>query len=226
MTALSLALVLFFTFNKPTLSADQIMDLVLERDALREERLEAYEVTREYRVENKRWNQNASMVVRLRFRHPDEKYFEVVSEDGSNVIRKRVLSRLLDTERDVSLDREKSRHSIDSTNYSFVLAADASVSGRSCYVVKAAPKRKDELLFTGLIYVDKQDLAIARIEGEVSKSPSFWITRILFVREFQKIGEFWLPAGVTSVAHVRIFGPTDTKVSVIDYQLIARQAAK
>ncbi len=43
-----------------------------------------------------------------------------------------------------------------------------------------------ELLFEGRIYVDKEDFAIARMEGSPAKKPSFWTTDIDFVPEFHR----------------------------------------
>jgi hypothetical protein len=207
-------------------SANQIMHLVQEGDAKRAQMLQGYVVTREYRVENKRWNKNAEMVVRLRYRRPDSKEFEVISETGSATIRNKVLKRVLETETETARETPKSDHALNSTNYTFQMAGEGVLRGRPVYIVSATPNRKDELLFSGNVYVDKADFAVARVEGQAAKSPSFWITRLTFVRDYQKIGDLWLPAGDTSIAHVRVFGQTESSVKVGDYQLVTADASK
>ena len=51
--------------------------------------------------------------------------------------------------------------------------------------------------------------------GHLAKSPSFWIKRVDFVRQYQKIDGFWLPIREQSIANVKIYG---TKTLTIGYQ--------
>jgi hypothetical protein len=51
--------------------------------------------------------------------------------------------------------------------------------------------------------------------GHLAKSPSFWIKRVDFVRQYQKIDGFWLPIREQSIAKVKIYG---TKILTIGYQ--------
>jgi hypothetical protein len=53
-----------------------------------------------------------------------------------------------------------------------------------------------------------------RIAGQPAKSLSFWITRADFVRQYQRIGEFWLPAQDNTEVHIRLYG---TKILTIDH---------
>ena len=82
-------------------------------------------------------------------------------------------------------------------------------------MVKAVPKRKDKFLFEGKVWIDAQDFAVAKIVGRPAKNPSFWIKQVDFVRQYQKIGEFWLPLQDESVSDVRIFGK---RVLTIDHR--------
>ncbi len=201
------------------LSAERIMELVKQRDRFRAAQLAQYSVIREYVVVNERWNKRARMEVKLVFRSPDQKEFEVLSEEGSGFIRGRVIKRLLKTEQE-GMRLESSRNSaIDSNNYEFSLLGQDAIDGRTCYVLDAKPRRKDQLLFVGRVYVDKQDFAIARIEGSPAKKPSFWTTDIDFVRQYRKFGEFWLPVADESITKVRIFGPTHLTVRYGDYTI-------
>jgi hypothetical protein len=62
----------------------------------------------------------------------------------------------------------------------------------NCSVVHALPRRKEKDLFEGNIWIDNQDFAIVKITGHLAKKPSFWIKRVDFVRDNQKISGFWL----------------------------------
>jgi hypothetical protein len=73
----------------------------------------------------------------------------------------------------------------------------------------------DKCLFEGKIWIDIQDFAIVRIAGHPAKKLSFWIERANFVREYQKIDEFWLPRRDETFVQVRLYGE---KILAIDHQ--------
>ena len=68
--------------------------------------------------------------------------------------------------------------------------------------------------------------AAKRIEGEPAKSPSFWVKRSHFVHEYAPLGEFWLPARLTSEAELRIFGRSQLSITYTEYPLTASQMAR
>ena len=61
-----------------------------------------------------------------------------------------------------------------------------------CFVARAIPKRRDKYLFEGKVWIDADDFAVVRTEGHPAKKLSFWIQRADFVRQYQKIDNFWL----------------------------------
>ena len=75
-----------------------------------------------------------------------------------------------------------------------------------CIVVEAIPKRKDKYLFEGKVWIDVEDYAVARILGHPAKKLSFWIQRADFVRQYQKIDDFWLPQRDMTFVDVRLYG--------------------
>jgi hypothetical protein len=72
-------------------------------------------------------------------------------------------------------------------------------------------------LFRGRIWVDAEDYALARVEGEPAKNPSFWIHSVHFTQEYRKNGEYWFPWSTTSVNEARIFGKTEVDIHYFDY---------
>ena len=68
------------------------------------------------------------------------------------------------------------------------------------------PKRKDMLLVEGSIYLNPDDGELVRMEGQLSKTPSFWTRRVEIVRWYQRIAGFRMPTALESVANVRIAG--------------------
>jgi hypothetical protein len=72
--------------------------------------------------------------------------------------------------------------------------------------VEAIPKRNDKYLFEGKIWIDNSEFAVVKIAGHPAKKLSFWITRADFVRQYEKIGDFWLPVRDETVVEVKLYG--------------------
>jgi hypothetical protein len=68
------------------------------------------------------------------------------------------------------------------------------------------PRRKNVLLVDGSIYLNPDDGELVRMEGQLSKTPSFWTKRVEIVRWYQRINGFRMPTALESVANVRIAG--------------------
>lgn len=93
----------------------------------------------------------------------------------------------------------------------------AMLDGRKSYLINVVPKRREERLFEGQIWVDAQDYALARVEGKPARNPSFWIRSVHFVHTYKKSGLFWFPFSTESETDVRIFGSTSVDISYFDY---------
>jgi len=197
------------------MSGDQLFSELLEHNHSREERLLRYAVVRTYMVKSDKDTVYATTVVRMQYQAPGAKQFATVSEEGSGVIRSVVFRRLMESEVEAAKGRGHRDSSISPDNYTFRSLGEEDGGGRHYFVVKAVPKRKDKFLFEGKVWIDAQDFAVAKIVGRPAKNPSFWIKQVDFVRQYQKIGEFWLPLQDESVSDVRIFGK---RVLTIDHR--------
>jgi hypothetical protein len=89
------------------------------------------------------------------------------------------------------------------------------VGAYRCFVAEVLPKRKDTYLFEGKLWIDVDDYSVVGIEGHPAKKLSFWIERADFVRQYQKIDEFWLPQKDQTLVQVRLYGK---KVLTIDHR--------
>ncbi len=151
----------------------------------------------------------------MEFHAPDKKIFVVTSESGSGIVRRMALNQLISSEVEAAAGKEHHDSAISSENYSLELLGEQQIGPHHCLVAQALPKRKDKYLFEGKLWIDVDDYAVVRIEGHPAKRPSFWIQRADFVRQYQKIGDFWLPQRDETVVQVRMYGK---KVLTIDHQ--------
>ncbi len=125
------------------------------------------------------------------------------------------LNPLIASEIEAASGKKHSESSITSANYTLELLGEQQVGPYRCFVAQAIPKRRDKYLFQGKVWIDTQDYAIVRIEGQPAKKLSFWIERADIVRQYQKIGAFWFPEKDVTFVHVRLYG---TKILTIDHQ--------
>jgi hypothetical protein len=198
-------------------SADILVASMLAHNTQRQTQLPGYRGMRRYVLENERMNKHAEMVVRVKGDADETKHFEVVSEEGWKAAQKHVLQRMLTKESEASSPEMRLKARLSPENYEFHMANTALLDGRIAYVIDVVPRRHDERLFEGQIWIDAQDYALARVEGKPAKNPSFWTTSVHFVHTYQKSGPFWFPASTESVTDVRIFGATSLNIHYFDY---------
>ena len=72
--------------------------------------------------------------------------------------------------------------------------------------MRLGPRRKDVLLIHGSIFVDSGDADLLRVEGRLSKTPSFWTRRVEVIRRYQRINGVRVPISIESVAQVLLAG--------------------
>lgn len=203
-------------------TADDVVAAMLARDAMREQASRGYSGDREYVLENHGLQKSAQMIVRVACEEDGTKRFEVLSEGGWEIANKRVLEQMIAAESDYSQPDNRSRSRLNSDNYTFrMIEAGVRLEGRVAYVIDVTPKREDKALFRGRIWVDTEDYALVRVEGEPAKNPSFWTRKVHFVQRYQKDGDYWFPVATTSVTEARMFGATDVKIRYFDYKPVS-----
>jgi hypothetical protein len=193
----------------------QLFSAVEAHNEMRKSALRDYIALRTYRVVDLKGKVHAEEVGRMEYRAPDKKTFVVTSEGGSGLIRRAALNPLISSEIEAAAGQERHDSAISPANYSLELLGEQQVGSYRCFVARAVPKRKDKYLFEGKLWIDVNDYAVVRIEGHPAKKLSFWIERVDFVRQYQKIGAFWLPEKDETFVQVRLYGK---KVLTIDHQ--------
>jgi outer membrane lipoprotein-sorting protein len=192
--------------SAPRMTGDELFAKLVEHNRARDLRLHTYSAVRKYEVTNDKGKVYARETVQVDYQAPDHKTFVTESEEGSKLVRDMVFKRLIESESETSSGRAHRDSSIRPANYQFNLLGEQDVGPYHCLVAEAIPLRKDKYLFEGKIWIDAEDFGIVRIAGHPAKPLSFWINRADFVRQFQKIGGFWLPAEDDTTVHVRLYG--------------------
>jgi hypothetical protein len=202
------------------LTASQVVSRMGEMNERRAEALRGYTSVRSYHLElHGMIKLHADMEVKMAYHYPGDKDFTILSESGSGYIRDHVLKRLIKAENESSHQGENRQVAITPENYDFELAGYEPQGKDGYYILKVTPRVKRKYLFKGRIWIDDQNFAIVRIEGEPAKAPSWWTTKVNFVAQYKRVGDFWLPAVNKSVTSVRVFGQSLLTIEYKDYSL-------
>jgi hypothetical protein len=178
-----------------------------------------YRALRRLEANNPHFHQSAWMLAWTEYDHVNGFRFQIIDEGGSSYIRSKVLRAALEGEQKIWANREPQKASLTHENYEFDAGA-AAPDGLASVIVK--PRRKDVLLVEGAIFVQPSDGELARIEGKLSKAPSFWTRRVDVVRRYERKGGVRVPVSIESVAHVLIAGRSTFKMTY-EYQTINGQ---
>ena len=201
----------------PHPTADEVIANMMQRDDERRSALDGYTGERRYVLDNSKHHKHSEMLVKVLCQKDGSKQFEVVSSTGWGGARKYVFPRLLEAETDASRPGGSENGRVSPTNYSFRMLGTEQVNGRPAYRVAVEPKAHSKYLIRGTIWVDAEDWAVVRVQGEPARNPSFWTKSVRIAHTYEKRGIFWLPLTNASVSDARIFGPTELRIEYFDY---------
>jgi len=129
-----------------------------------------------------RFNQEAWLEAWTTLEHGRFEY-TIVSERGSDTIRNKVLHAMLAREQEIVNAGESCRAEISEENYDF---EEAAPGADGATVVPIKPRRKDVLLVDGRMVLDPAG-DLVRVEGRLSKNPSFWTSLVNVVRHYARL---------------------------------------
>jgi len=129
-------------------------------------------------------------------------HYEVTREEGSGTIRRHVLIAALEAERKAREEKSKGAD-LTPMNYQFEVSADGSTE---LLKIDLHPLRKSPMLLDGAMYTTPDSIDLVRVEGALSKRPSFWTRHVDIMRRYARIDGVRVPVEMTSRADVLIVG--------------------
>jgi len=130
--------------------------------------------------------------------------FEVTKAEGSSLIQKKVLIAALEAEQNaVQSVTSKTQSALTPANYEFL---DISPLSNGMVRIGVKPRRNQVMLINGHLVVESDSADLVRVEGELSKRPSFWTRRVQIVRGYDRVGGVHVPVSMNSTADVLIVG--------------------
>jgi len=205
------------------LSTAEVVNNLVRGNLERARALGAYHGTRTYRVEYHGFpgSRAAEMVVDVSYKAPGTKEFTVKSENGSKLLIDRVFKKMLQSEKEALAEENQREVALNNDNYRFALLGQEKTPDGLAYILSVEPRTQNKLLYRGRIWVDAQDFAVVRIEGEPAKNPSFWTKDTKIEQVYAKVGNFWLPRTNRSSTTIRLGGHAVFSIDYVDYQITA-----
>ena len=134
--------------------------------------------------------------------------YQIVSERGSDAIRDRVLKAVLKREQELVAGGDCKRADLTDENYAF----EDATQGDGEQYVQIKPKRKDVLLVDGRMVLSEDGSELLRVEGRLTKNPSFWTSLVNVVRHYARLDGVRVPIATESVAKVKFAGVSRLEV--------------
>lgn len=152
--------------------------------------------------------------------NPDGTFrFDIIREEGSELIRKRVLVKALETERGSRQQQEMDHAALTRANYQFEVADPAA---DDLMTIRLLPRRRSPMLIEGTVLARQDSGDLVRLAGRLSDPPSWWTRHVDIVRRYTRIRGVRVPIEMGSTAEVRIAGASSFSMTY-DYTMINGQ---
>jgi hypothetical protein len=136
--------------------------------------------------------------------------YEVVREGGYEYVRNNVLRGVLEGEAELIAGGKPLRAPIVPRNYTI---EDGGTTDSGLTRLLLHPARKSHGIIRGSALVAPASGGIVRMEGRLTKSPSFWTRDVDVVWKFTKIGDAIVPLELSSSARVLFYGRQPFKMT-------------
>jgi hypothetical protein len=203
----------------PSATADREPSSAHRFPCLQDEPLTQYRAFRRMHATNERFNQEAWLDAWTDYDGRAFSY-QIVSERGSGSIRDKVLRPLLRREQELIAHGDAERAGLTALNYEF---EDTEGKGDGLRYVLLKPKRKDVLLVDGRMVLSQDGRELLRVEGRLSKNPSFWTSLVNVIRQYERLDGVRVPVSTESIAKVKFAGVSHLNVHY-EYETINGRA--
>jgi hypothetical protein len=144
--------------------------------------------------------------------------YRALTIQGDNTVKKDVIARYLQAEKEAG---EKPGLGINRENYKFHYRGEYPWGASKLHLFFLEPRRKQVGLFEGWVWIDNATWLPVREQGELAKSPSVFLKKVAFVRDYIHQDGVAIPVSIESSIQTRIVGSAEVKIR---YTNISKQA--
>ena len=125
---------------------------------------------------------------------------------GDELIKTAVIGRFLTAQKS---GPEEGDLALAARNYRFRYRGNCDYNGRTALVFLAEPKKKRIGLFKGEVWIDRETAQPLREWGDFVRSPSLFLSRIRFVRDYEMDGALSHPRRIILTMRAALVGPAE-----------------
>jgi hypothetical protein len=140
--------------------------------------------------------------------------YNALGFSGDNSVKREVITRYLAAE---SEGRENGTIAITPVNYKFKYRGSAELEGRHVAVLQLTPRKKAVGLFKGELWIDSETGMPVREAGQFVKSPSVFLKKIAFVRDYELENGVAIPKHIESTVDTRIVGRAELDINFSNF---------
>jgi hypothetical protein len=136
--------------------------------------------------------------------------YTVIREGGYEYVRNKVLRGVLRGEAELIENGHPLRQPIVPRNYT---VEDGGVTESGLVRLLLHPARKSDGIVRGSAFIEPDLGGIVRMQGRLTKSPSFWVRDVDVTWKFTRIGDAIVPTELSSSARVLFYGRQPFKMT-------------
>ena len=137
--------------------------------------------------------------------------YEALHFEGDNSVKNHVIARYLAAEIEAQADGAPSL-AVTPANYKFKYKGPLQSGGQTVEVFQVTPRRKLVGLFKGEIRIDAKTFLCVRESGRLVKTPSLFLKKIEFVKEYDIQDGISVPRQIHSIVDTRLVGPAELTI--------------
>ncbi|MDX2152215.1 MAG: sigma-E factor regulatory protein RseB domain-containing protein [Bryobacteraceae bacterium] len=140
---------------------------------------------------------------------------------GDNSVKKDVIARYMAAEQQSQTDVTPTSTAITPENYKFKYKGLKEQAGRSAHVFELNPRKKRVGLFKGELWIDSETHLPLLESGRFVKSPSIFLKKVEFVREYEIQNGRAIPKHIESHIDTRLWGRADLSINFRNLTTVA-----
>lgn len=152
--------------------------------------------------------------------------YQVVSFMGDNMIKKDVIARYISAEVKSSTNGEAESLAINAENYKFRYRGAYGEGDWRLHLFEVKPRKKRPGLFEGWVWVEDKTALPVRESGRFVKSPSVFLKRIEFLRDYRIRDGVAFPVRIESEILTRLVGTAKISIAFTGVSFDGIQAAR
>jgi hypothetical protein len=144
--------------------------------------------------------------------------YKALGFSGDSTIKQEVITRYLSAESEA---RDSGSIAITPANYKFKHKGSTSRDGRLTEIFQVTPRKKRVGLFRGELWLDAQTGMPVRESGRFVKTPSVFLKKVEFVRDYELRDGVSFPKHIESTVDTRLVGRAELSIDFSNYSRAA-----